>query len=505
MKTTNIRIEEKFWTKKGFSWILLLLIITFLGELPFVLGTDIFNLNRQIYGVSSLRYNLAIILNSDNITFNSLGWLLDFDKIFPWIVTIVCFLLFRKVLIHSKDEKFPVDIAKSFPSWVFFSGLIGAIFIVFHYCYSSSGHYTSFLDKGLFDAFAHLFKKGENHSAWLCLSMYRLIYLVLSPFMYFVLFATVSASFYYLLRLIKLLNATKKDKKSYNLLLNKILQCLLICGLPTFLLFLLHQICSYSFGLRNYQPEGVRFYMLLFLYLEFIIFIVITWIHYRKVEPNKQDTDIINVKVTESIKNVKQNSLNLFYSFGIITQLIIPVTGKLINFRATNINLALDHSSIAYIVDYNYLPNAAYTYNSLVKDVMQTTYNSYDLYKLFENYEDDNVKALILSTISLIKIGVDSSEFMQIHVNQKLVAKSFLERYYYKTPNLYPIFNSNEKAKKYFKKRVFDLIDTWVKSSKNVNFKLEYKEQGMALFVKALFDSKDLRKYTSFNKSIIPY
>ena len=436
-------------------------------EVPFILLMDTFNIERHIYGFTTLRFELADVFGSDYATKNFFGWLLDFDKSIFWIITIICFIIFKKSILQFNDDKNKIkSFINQYSHWIFLAGLFGAAIILVHYSWlSSSGHLKSFQDKGLIDSFWHIIKLDTPLLGWFSLFLYRLTYFLLNPLLYFILFSVFFTS---ILIVFKILNNQKLHKYSNNEL--KILKrSLLLIGFPTLGLLLFHDILVKVFGLSNYNPnEGARRIILYILYFGFSLSIALVLF---KIDWN-------NKIVSKSI-NIRKNNIILYSTY--ISMIIYPCCRFLTHTdKDAILNKSIYDSAYIFLGDYNYLPESNTVYCSLIKEIQFNTCNKIPPKLIPETLEckKTGMQAFLLSTITLLRLGMDSNEISKILMNKNYNINQFLDKKYKENnKKYYPMFYKNQEGKDRLISITNNVITNFRLAYSHINWKCNYTDE----------------------------
>ncbi len=300
-----------FWRQPLKNWWFWIITICFLIEAPFLACMhDPGEIGyRRIHGINALHVFASKVFGVSTFH-NLIGWLFDFDKIVAYFVTGVAFYALSRCIsgylqwTQRADKQLmavggttpeelqvlPKSEASPWPRSVIFGALAGACLISIHYVISGSQHYFGDMDKGLFSAVQHLWRGGFD-IGWLSLLGYRLSYLILAPVCYFILFATTSMALMLIWRANSLLRLMRrmrecKETPAFDVELCESIEAhgranirrlMTVVLLPAGMLFLLHHVLSYSFGLGQYGAswDTGRFWILIVLYIQAIVALVV--------------------------------------------------------------------------------------------------------------------------------------------------------------------------------------------------------------------------------------
>lgn len=178
---------------------------------------------------------------------------------------------------------------------------------------------------------------------WAALAGYRIGYLMLAPVVYFILFSTTTMAVVMIGRMTRMLpELTKKPSEAVADqtadMGRKVLRSFMaIAILPAGLLFMLHHVISWRFELKQYGagPETVRFWILLFLYVEALIVLFIGgFFHFV-------------TSWTSTVTEFRSSPIHLALSWlFFLLMFLAPTASPLLNLRASEFN-----TSLAYVAE----------------------------------------------------------------------------------------------------------------------------------------------------------
>lgn len=403
-------LPSNFWTNR--TWKPWLIILCFFGELPWVLLMDYSRaIKREIHGWNTLRINFARLMDNDVYSSNIFGWMADLDKIVPYTATLVAFIILGRLLRGPKQASgSELNQAKQsnkiFPLWVSLWGVAGAALISFHYLTSRSGHYTSYLDKGLIDAFEHL---GDGEGVfWSALIFYRLTYLLLSPCVYFIMFSTSAAAATLATREASLYTPHQEEGRLHS---QRAFFYLLVAGLPPFLLFSLHQVANASFKFGNYEPTGVRLRILAALYGLFLSTFLVVWLRLRQRGYRLRQESLS--RVFKGLEGLKSAAGTLGWLFNFI--LIFPIPIAVIDMGSSDLNSAINGAANIYVYseDYSHFPQALQEFDSQLNRLLFGSPPSRIIEQMWD-HSGSEARAFMLSTAALLKVGLKPKDIVDL-------------------------------------------------------------------------------------------
>jgi hypothetical protein len=380
-----------------------LTVVAFIGELPWVLLMDEPQQIRSIYGTSVLRIHLAHFFGAAP-SLNIFGWLQDLEKAIPWLVTIILFLRCRALIRKSSDA-----FTGRFPIWVFVWGLVGAGLITWHYADAKRPHYSSYENKGLLDALNHLLSGSQQSLQWTAIMLYRLTYLLLAPWMYFVLFATTAACITQAWRLLP--SAVGQPGPVHQGYARIVGRLVLLAGLPPFAMLLLHDIATFSLGYDNFDLGHSRKRFLMYaMYACFLVSSATILKRARDLRPHGGATALIRVVADDAKSTALKTRTQVLSWAGRITFIAMVVfpalRGKSAAYgpRESELNRSIARCSGLFLSDYTRLSVDRPLFDTMVKDVIFSAPIAGTM-SFLEDPRASESKALVLASIGLLRLG----------------------------------------------------------------------------------------------------
>jgi len=218
---------------------------------------------RIVHGFSGPRLLLTRAFHLRHISSNLVGWAVDLDKLVPWLSVLLLYTALRSKINRAQPIERPASVFGR-REWITVGafGLLGAGLISWHYAVSPSGHWHSFEDKGLIDALASLSRQTtlQDRIRWAGLVGYRSTYLLLMPFVHFILFSATSLAA--LLSLGVGARAGEATAQLANRLRRSAAAYFLLACIPAVVGVVVHCGVAYAFGWNNFRPQGMRGWIL---------------------------------------------------------------------------------------------------------------------------------------------------------------------------------------------------------------------------------------------------
>jgi hypothetical protein len=315
--------------------------------------------------------------------------------------------------------------------------------------------------------------------------MYRLTYLVLAPWSYFVLFATTGAAISAAWSI-----ASRAHESDRGWDTASVGHCVLIAGLPPALLFLLHDVANWSLGLGRYSPGGIRRYILLNLYGVFLIGLIGLIVRRRQhggsnLKALHHPAFIAGIladlgrNVLRNTGQLRTQTGNLAWFGGLILMFLPPthLYADLGALRSSPLNQAVNSTAAFYVNDFHHLPECALAFDRLLDETLRKDLPE----EIAESVASSSVRSLrgfVLSTIGLRRLGLGPAEIKDLvrHLRACGTVGGCCSPLISQADALadgYPMFRRDEAGLKTFGKRVRNLCEAMAATDRVTDWDLE--------------------------------
>jgi hypothetical protein len=426
-------------------WPIVVVVGVSLAELFFLILLDAGGQLRIIHGFNLFRVCLGHILASDHYSRNWVGWSSDLEKLVPYAATIWSLLLLRRNVARQEGQ------IRTNPGPAVLVGLIGAALITLHYATSTSGHYLSFQDKGIIDAWRHL-ADDEHRLFWLALTAYRGTYLLGSPVIYFVLCSSMVLSLQEAVWTAGRASEGVLEAEAHHTQLVRHLRCACI---PVLGSIVVYQLLAWTFGMGNYEPHGYKLKLQWFTYITFCAGLLVVLTKSGPLNFWKAIKADGVLSVLWKWWKERTHILNL----AVLITLLFPAIGMNVSIASSWMNRAIDASAFAITEEYHRIPADARAFDLSVD---HSTYQPLPMYIAMHASKgnEDIARALWLVTCRLLAMGISPDQLVEYW--RSTGSATMEARVVAALRPGFPAFGQTSEGRVVLPKRIRRLLKLWV-------------------------------------------